>query len=219
MDPLQSSTTSGTTATIAQIASLIKPKVHLILSGKRKCGKDFLEQIMLERFPEAILSYRISAPIKGAFARQNGLDFAELLTASQYKEQYRQQMVVWSEAIRASDPHFFLRLAIAEAAAKTDPKPIWLLNDARRPTDLHYFADSSEIDMSATQVIKLRIVSSEATRFSRGWVFTPGIDDQTTECGLDAHSEWDYIIHNDSTKEDLLCALEPVFKRISELID
>lgn len=218
MDPHLPSVTSNTSATIAQIAALAKPKVQLILSGKRKCGKDFAEQIMLDHFPGAILSYRISAPIKGAFARQHGLDFAELLTASQYKEQYRQQMVTWSEAIRASDPHFFLRLAITEAAAQSGPKPIWLLNDARRPTDLQYFSDSREIDMSATQVIKMRIVSSEQTRIDRGWVFTAGIDDQTTECGLDSESNWDYLIQNDGTKEELLRQLEPIFERIAPLL-
>lgn len=209
---------SGKPPLVQKISQLIKPKVQIVLSGKRKCGKDFLEGIILERFPQQVLSYRISAPIKGAFARQHGLDFAELLTASLYKEKYRQEMVIWSEAIRVSDPHYFLRLAITEAAEECEGKPIWLLNDARRPTDLVYFTDSSEIDMSLTTLIKLRINSTTQTRVSRGWHFTKGIDDQQTECGLDDECHWDYIIQNDSTKEKLLIQLEPLFEQISNLL-
>jgi len=135
--------------TRAQISALPKPKVQLILSGKRKCGKDFLEQIILERFPQLVLSYRISAPIKGAFAQTYGLDLAELLSSSQYKENYREQMVLWSKQIRQSDAHYFLRLSILQSyqSEPNGPRPIWLLNDARRLTDLEYFADANEIDV------------------------------------------------------------------------
>ncbi|KAH9399639.1 hypothetical protein TYRP_017628 [Tyrophagus putrescentiae] len=227
MDPpqqKQSSLITSSCATdeqlVAKISQLSKPKVQIVLSGKRKCGKDFLESLILERFPRQVLSYRISAPIKGAYAQQHGLDFAELLTASEYKEQYRQEMVSWSEAVRAANPHHFLRLAIIQAATQTlENRPIWLLNDARRPTDLAYFADASEIDMTATALIKLRITSSELVRVSRGWHFTAGIDDQQTECGLDGERHWDYIIQNDGTKEDLLSQLEPFFEQIKSLIN
>jgi len=211
--------TSPTSAeqTRSQIASLTKPSVQLILSGKRKCGKDYLEQLILERYPELVLSYRISAPIKGAFARAYCLDFTELLSASQYKENYREQMVTWSEQIRQTDPHYFLRLSIVQAAQETEnAKPIWLLNDARRPTDLAYFTDSKEIDLSATKVIKLRLVSNEETRKERGWIFTEGIDDKTTECGLDSHQDWDYVIQNDGTKEELLKEMEPIFALVEQ---
>lgn len=218
MNPQESSLISGKPQLIEKISQLAKPKVQIVLSGKRKCGKDFLEGIILEKYSQQVLSYRISAPIKGAFAKQNGLNFAELLTASLYKEKYRQEMVIWSEAIRASDPHYFLRLAITEAADKCEDKPIWLLNDARRPTDLVYFTDSSEIDMSMTTLIKLRITSTLETRIKRGWQFTKGVDDQQTECGLDEESHWNYIIQNNSTKEELLIQLEPLFEQISKLL-
>ena len=198
------------------IGTLAKPQVQLILSGKRKCGKDFLEHLIFNRFSNKILSFRISGPIKAAFANKHGLNLTELLGASQYKEQYRKKMVQWSEQVRQTDPHYFLRLAILEAYEAGGDKPIWLLNDARRPTDLQYFNDSSEIDMSKTRVVKLRIVSTEQTRMKRGWIFTEGIDDQTTECGLDHITDWDYIIENNGTKEELLVKMESIFQFINK---
>ncbi|KAI7693735.1 Phosphomevalonate kinase [Sarcoptes scabiei] len=101
-----------------RIRTLIKPKLILLLSGKRKSGKDFVERLLLERFPNSILSFRISSPIKKEFARERNLDYEELLTSSSYKENYRHKMVEWSESVRRTDPNYFLRLAIIEAYEK-----------------------------------------------------------------------------------------------------
>lgn len=43
-------------------------------------------------------------------------------------------MIRWGEEKRDRDPAHFCRLATAEA-----DKPVWLVCDARRPTDMDYF--------------------------------------------------------------------------------
>ena len=43
-------------------------------------------------------------------------------------------MIRWGEERRDRDPAHFCRLATAEA-----DKPVWLVCDARRPTDMDYF--------------------------------------------------------------------------------
>jgi phosphomevalonate kinase len=43
----------------------------------------------------------------------------------------------------------------------------------------------------------IRVECSEEVRIQRGFVFTPNIDDQDTECALDSFNEWDKRIHND----------------------
>lgn len=43
-------------------------------------------------------------------------------------------MIHWGEERRDKDPAFFCRLAMAEA-----DKPVWLVCDARRPTDMDFF--------------------------------------------------------------------------------
>lgn len=149
---------------------------------------------------------RISAPIKGHFAKEHNLDFAKMMDASAYKETYRKAMLKWSEDVRESDPDIFLRLAIEQA--KADLEPIWVLVDARRPTDLRFFESER---FSNTKVIRIRIQATIETRTSRGWIFTSGIDDKTTECGLDDQANWDLVIeNNDLTTDQLLDVLKDV---------
>ena len=55
---------------------------------------------------------RLSGPIKQQYAITHGLDYDELLSASQYKEQYRQDMITWSEDIRNKQPQYFIEKAV-----------------------------------------------------------------------------------------------------------
>lgn len=105
-------------------------------------------------------------------------------------------MIAWGEEMRRRDPGYFCRLATAEAV-----KPVWLVCDARRITDMDYF--KSHYD---TRTITVRVVASEGTRGKRGWVFTPGVDDAESECGLD-HYSCDIVINNDdviSVNDDVI---------------
>jgi phosphomevalonate kinase len=180
------------------------PKVVILLSGKRKCGKDFVSDIILKSLTN-IVAFCIASPIKKQFAKDNNLDFNKLLDSSHYKENYRQEMVLWSERIRAKDPNFFLRLAIEESNAKS--KPIWMLTDARRLCDVLYFKNGL---FKSSKVITIRISASEETRIKRGWIFTEGIDDKDTECGLDSYQNWDFVLKNDGSEEDLMSGLKPI---------
>lgn len=45
-----------------------------------------------------------------------------------------QDMIRWGEDRRNKDPEYFAKLATAKATA-----PVWIISDARRPTDLVYF--------------------------------------------------------------------------------
>ena len=67
-------------------------------------------------------------------AQEHGVDAERLLDSSSYKETYRRDMIRWGEERRDRDPAHFCRLATAEA-----DKPVWLVCDARRPTDMDYF--------------------------------------------------------------------------------
>lgn len=191
----------------------LNPKVVILLSGKRKCGKDFVSDILLKSLPN-ICVLRISGPIKRQFAKDHDLDFEQLLDSSHYKENYRQRMVLWSEQIRASDPNFFLRLAVNESNAKT--KPIWMLTDARRLCDVLYFRTDS---FKCSKLITIRICASEETRTERGWIFTEGIDDKETECGLDSYKDWDFVLQNDGSQHDLMVKLQPILELIDQSIN
>ena len=133
------------------------------------------------------------------------------MDSSAYKELYRKSMIDWGEEMRHKDPGYFCRLATNEA-----DKPVWLVCDARRATDMAYFES-----YYGACAITVRVEASEAVRIRRGWVFTAGIDDAESECGLDTYS-CDFVIKNEniSGREDenrsLEEQLETVMKRVKE---
>lgn len=69
----------------------------------------------------------------------------------------------------------------------------------RRGTDLNFFQERYP-----GNVTTVRIVASDHVRKERGFIFTPGIDDAESECGLDHISDWDLIIQNDCDGESPL---------------
>ena len=61
----------------------------VMISGKRKSGKDFVASKLYKHFGEDSRIIRLSAPLKKAFATENNLDYENLLTSGMYKELYR----------------------------------------------------------------------------------------------------------------------------------
>lgn len=79
-------------------------------------------------------------------------------------------------------------------------KPVWICADVRHQEDLQWY-----LDFYANQVKRIRITASEAVRKSRGWNFTPAVDEGPSECDLDERTDWDLVINNsseDSTELD-----------------
>lgn len=107
-------------------------------------------------------------------------------------------MIKWSESVRKSDPDCFLNQDIIDKGAKEFP--IWILADARRMTDVKYFQERPEFDTVSKFFV--RIVTSEEVRRNRGWIFTPGVDDVESECGLDGFADWTLVVKNDDLSEE-----------------
>nr|UJH41138.1 phosphomevalonate kinase [Pardosa pseudoannulata] len=171
------------------------PKAIIILSGKRKSGKDFIANLLLERFlPEEAVIVRLSGPLKERYALENDLDYKRLLDTSEYKEVYRQKMIKWGEEIRNHDPGYFCRHAIAQSNASY--KKIWVVSDARRKTDIEFFLSNFP---NITHTV--RINASDDVRKNRGWIYTKGVDDVESECGLDDYANWSFQLTNNNTKE------------------
>ena len=70
-----------------------------------------------------------------------------------------------------------------------------IISDARRPSDVEFFQQGAAADQ--WQLLTVRIEASEAVRSQRGWVYTSGVDDAESECGLDGR-EWDVVVDNGS---------------------
>ena len=82
-----------------------KPSLILLFSGKRKSGKDFVTDLLQvswsvnrernlldaycqEHLGSGCVILRLSGPLKECYAREHGLDFEKMLSASDYKEKY-----------------------------------------------------------------------------------------------------------------------------------
>ncbi|XP_053906904.1 phosphomevalonate kinase [Cuculus canorus] len=163
------------------------PRAVVVLSGKRKSGKDFVAEELRSRLgPDVCTVLRLSGPLKEQFAKEHGLDFERLLDATEYKERYRHDMIRWGEEKRRADPGCFCRSAVKGAA-----QPVWVVSDARRLSDVEWFRSGYG---DAVQTV--RVVADEETRKKRNWVFVAGVDDAESECGLDRGVPFDWVITN-----------------------
>ncbi|XP_072214756.1 phosphomevalonate kinase isoform X1 [Excalfactoria chinensis] len=184
---------------------MAEPRAVLLLSGKRKSGKDFVaEEIQNRLGPDVCTVLRLSAPLKEQYAQEHGLDFQRLLDASAYKERYRQDMIRWGEEKRRADPGFFCRAAVQGAA-----QPVWVVSDTRRLSDVEWFRDAY-----GAAVLTVRVMASEETRRKRSWVFVAGVDDAESECGLDQGVSFDWVITNDGDEAALASQLEDLLQDV-----
>uniref|UniRef100_UPI00398F10CB phosphomevalonate kinase n=1 Tax=Pristiophorus japonicus TaxID=55135 RepID=UPI00398F10CB len=126
------------------------------------------------------------------------------MAASEYKERYRAQMIRWGEKQRDRDPGFFCRLIVKDVK-----QPVWIVSDTRRWSDVEWFREHFP------QVVQtVRVSASEETRKQRGWIFTAGVDDTQSECGLDEGVRWDWTLDNDGGPEGLEEQLRPLMDYI-----
>ena len=74
------------------------PNVIIIISGKRKSGKDYisnkLAEMLKNKFEKININFiTLAAILKETFASENNLDFEKLLDSSDYKEKYRVDLI------------------------------------------------------------------------------------------------------------------------------
>ena len=128
-----------------------------------------------------------------------------MLDSSPYKEVHRLQMIEWGERKRESDPGYFCRLATEE-----QDKPVWLVSDCRRPSDIEYFKSHySSLPLSGpapfpshSSCVLVHVSASDDVRRSCGWEWVSGVDDGPSECALDEVS-CDYHVINNGLEEEL----------------
>lgn len=122
------------------------------------------------------------------------------MDSSAYKETYRHDMILWSEGVRNQDPNYFCRLATAEA-----DRPVWLICDARRESDMQFFTE-----VHGALLLTVRVQADDQVRKERGWVYTKEVDGATSECGLDGYKCRININNSSPCEEQLTSQLEQV---------
>ena len=76
----------------------MQPDLILLLSGKRKSGKDYVCQKLVQFLQDepqafALTLITLSSPLKEIYALEHGLDYQRLLDSSDYKEKFRLDMI------------------------------------------------------------------------------------------------------------------------------
>ncbi|OWR50846.1 phosphomevalonate kinase [Danaus plexippus] len=174
----------------------MSPKVILLFSGKRKCGKDFVTDHLKEKLDGLCEVIKISQPIKSHWAKEKNLSLKDLLSDGEYKELFRLELIKWSEEMRDKDYGYFCRAACQNAA----DKPVWIVSDIRRKTDIKWFKESYG---ECSSLKTIRLTADLETRKQRGYKFASGIDDAASECDLDDFNEWDLVINNGKERDTL----------------
>ena len=117
-------------------------------------------------------------------------------------------MIKWGESVRNKDPGYFCRLSTVGAV-----KSLWLVCDARRPTDMSYFKKTYD-----GRTLCVRVEASDSVRVERGWVFTHGVDDAPSECALDVYKVDVTIVNNGESGDALTEQLERLQGMVQERI-
>ncbi|CAD5224157.1 unnamed protein product [Bursaphelenchus okinawaensis] len=186
------------------------PKVLLGFSGKRKSGKDYISDKVVEKAESLglrIVRRGVSYPLKEEYGKLHGLDGEKLKFDFEYKEKVRKDMVVWGEEVRNKDPSYFCKKTV-EAVPDLSSVDILIISDCRRLIDVEYFK-------SNYNSFFLRVEADMETRKERGWQFQEGVDDAESECGLDDFKGFDVVIRNGGDEEKLNFDLDRLFHKLN----
>jgi len=156
-------------------------KKIIVLSGKQFSGKDTVAQILLEKLT-GFKRIGIGDAIKIEYGKQKELTFEEI---EANKPKYRADLIALGDWGRSISPLYWL-----EKIIELDYNVI--VPDVRLKKELEIFKNAG--------AITIRIEASREVRTLRGELVK---EDDLTETDLDDVKEWDYVIENNSTYEDL----------------
>lgn len=153
----------------------------IIFSGKQYSGKDTAAKIMLDKLPQ----YRRCAMgdiIKLTYGKEKGLTYEEI---EKNKSLYRQDLINLGNWGRSQSPDYWLRKIIEQEGNI-------IVTDVRVPHEYEVFKSAG--------AIAIRVEASREVRAKRGELIG---ENDITEIGLDNVKNWDYVINNEGTYQDL----------------
>ena len=168
----------------------------IILSGKQYSGKDTAAKILLQN----LINFKrigLGDAIKIEYGEQKGLTFEEI---EKNKAQYRQDLINLGNKRRSEDKDYWIKKVIKMPGNIIVP-------DVRVKRELEFFKEAN--------AITIRVEASRETRAARGTLIG---ETDVTEVDLDNIKDWDYVIHNDSTYENLQAETIKLAKEINNIL-
>ncbi len=151
------------------------------LSGKQFSGKDVLTRLLLERLPQ-FRQIPLALAIKQAYAQQHELSLAEL---EAHKAQHRPGLIALGDWGRAQDPDYWIQQVMQQPGPK-------IISDVRLPREFDLLREQG--------AFLIRVEADRAIRTQRGQLVS---EDDPTECALDGRTDWDALLVNNGSMEEL----------------
>lgn len=156
-------------------------KKIIVFSGKQFSGKDTVARILLDNLKD-FKRIGIADAIKIKYAQKTGVSLEKI---EKNKSVYRQDLIDLGNWGRAQNPDYWLN-SILEYDGNT------IVTDIRLKHELNLFKSHG--------AFTIRVEADEEVRRQRG--ILTALND-ITETELDNISDWDYVIFNNSTYEEL----------------
>ncbi len=169
-------------------------KIIIIFSGKQFSGKDTVAKILLEKF-KTFKRIGIADAIKMRYSEKTGLTLEEI---EKNKPVYRQDLIDLGDWGRAQSPQYWIN-SIAEYKGNI------IVTDIRVKDELDFFRKYN--------AFAVRVEASEEARSKRGVLASKN---DNTETALDNITDWDYVISNEGTYEELLEKAEKLIEILKQ---
>ena len=164
----------------------------IIFSGKQYAGKDTAAKIMLDEMPD-FRRCAMGDIIKLTYGAQKNLTYEEI---EKNKSKYRADLIILGNWGRAQSPDYWLQKIVEQ-----DGNIIG--TDVRIPHEYEVFKKAG--------AITIRVEATREIRASRGELIG---EEDITEVGLDNIKDWDFVIENNSSYENLKLQVNRIISRI-----
>ncbi len=164
----------------------------IIFSGKQYAGKDTAAKIMLDEMPD-FRRCAMGDIIKLTYGAQKNLTYEEI---EKNKSKYRADLIILGNWGRAQSPDYWLQKIVEQDGNI-------IVTDVRIPHEYEVFKKAG--------AITIRVEATREIRASRGELIG---EEDITEVGLDNIKDWDFIIDNNSSYENLKLQVNKIISRI-----
>ena len=164
----------------------------IIFSGKQYAGKDTAAKIMLDKMPD-FRRCAMGDIIKLTYGAQKNLTYEEI---EKNKSKYRADLIILGNWGRAQSPDYWLQKIVEQDGNI-------IVTDVRIPHEYEVFKKAG--------AITIRVEATREIRASRGELIG---EEDITEVGLDNIKDWDFIIENNSSYENLKLQVNRIISRI-----
>ncbi|CAF1217524.1 unnamed protein product [Rotaria magnacalcarata] len=155
-------------------------KKIILLSGKSKCGRNFIGKNLAEQLSASLL--HINDSLKHEYEKIHNNDTCDT---------DEKHIIKWAEEKCREDPTIFCRMMIEHNDQLCSSNPIWIISDIKSYAEIEFFKNHFN-----DRVLIVRIEASNDVREKRGWNSQADIDNTELKSQLDKNVRWSFVFSN-----------------------